>query len=91
MAMRLPVVTTNAGGLSEVFEDGRNAIVVPARDDRALADGIRRLLRDADLARRLAEAGRRSVESEFTVDWMVERTIAFYEGVMSLSTKCSGP
>ena len=79
MAARLPVVTTSAGGLAEVVTDGENGILVPTRDSAALADGICRLLRRPEEARRLADSGRRTVEREFTVDRMVEKTIALYE------------
>ena len=79
MAARLPVVTTRAGGLAEVVRDGENGLLVPTRDSRALAEGIRRMLGDSAAARRMAEEGRRTVERDFTVDRMVEKTIAVYE------------
>ena len=79
MAMRLPVVATSAGGLSEVARDGRNALVAPPGDGNALAGAILRLLRDPALARDLAQAGRRTVEEEFNADRMVERTLEVYQ------------
>ena len=79
MAARLPVVTTSAGGLAEMVTDGENGILVPPRDSASLVDGICRLLRRPEEARRLADSGRRTVEREFTVDRMVEKTIALYE------------
>lgn len=48
LAHGLPVVTTpNCGA---VVEDGRTGFVVPARDPEALADALRRFLRDPRLA-----------------------------------------
>ncbi len=79
MAMRRPVVATNAGGLTEVVRDGESGLLVPTRDSSALAEGICRLLGDTELARRLAEAGRLSVERQFTAERMVEKTLAVYE------------
>lgn len=46
MAMGLPVVTTDVGGMTEVVEDGVVGLVVPSRDPRALADAIGALARD---------------------------------------------
>ena len=83
MAMRLPVVATRAGGLVELVSDGENGTLVAPRDGRALAEGICRLLRDPELGRRMGEAGRRTVEREFTVDRMVERTLAVYEEILA--------
>lgn len=81
MAMRRPVVVTDAGGLPEVVRDGVNGRVVPARDGAALAGALLDVLRDPATARRLAEAGRRTVEEEFTAERMVERTLAVYESL----------
>lgn len=58
LASGTPLVTTAAGGIGAVVEDGRTALVVPERDPQALAAAIGRLLADAALRRRLGEAGR---------------------------------
>jgi glycosyltransferase involved in cell wall biosynthesis len=82
MAMRRPVVATDAGGLAEVVRDGVNGLTAPAGDGPALGAALLRLLRDGALAARLAEEGRRTVEVEFTADRMVERTVAVYRQVI---------
>ena len=83
MAANVPVVTTNAGGLDEVVKDDQNGVIVPVRQSRPLADGVRRLLREPETARRLARAARRTVEQNFTVAHMVEKTLALYEGLLA--------
>ncbi len=40
------------------------------------------MLQDPGTALAMADAGRRTVETDFTVDGMVEKTIAIYEEVM---------
>ena len=82
MAMRLPVVATRAGGLVEVIRDGVNGLLVPPRDSQALAGAICRTLADPRMARRLALAGRETVEREFSTDKMVEETLAVYEEIV---------
>jgi glycosyltransferase involved in cell wall biosynthesis len=86
LAMRTPVVVTHAGGLPEIVEHETHGLVVPAKDPPALAEGIVRLLRDRQLARRLAEAGRRRVEAKFSADSMVDGTLRVYHEVMREST-----
>ena len=58
MAMGLPVISTFHSGIPELIEDGVSGLLVPERDDEALAAAIRRLVDDADLRRRLGTAGR---------------------------------
>jgi glycosyltransferase involved in cell wall biosynthesis len=55
MAVGVPVVTTAAGAVPEVVGDA--AVVVPVGDAPALAEGLRSVLQDEALARRLVDAG----------------------------------
>lgn len=52
MALGLPCVSTDCGGGGARFliEDGKNGLLVPQKDVDALADAMRRLLRDKDYA-----------------------------------------
>jgi glycosyltransferase involved in cell wall biosynthesis len=83
LAMRKPVVATNAGGIPEIVRDGQTGLLVPPRDPPSLAQAICRLIDDPGEARRLAQAGRALVEREFTCDSMVEGTLAVYREVLS--------
>jgi glycosyltransferase involved in cell wall biosynthesis len=65
MALARPVVGGNNGGIPEIATDGVDALLVPPRDPVALADALERLLDDPDLRRKVAEAGRRTVERRF--------------------------
>lgn len=58
LAMGKPIVSTDADGLLDVLQDGRDALVVPKRDSAALAGAILRLIDDRALAARLAEGAR---------------------------------
>lgn len=83
MAAGLPVVSTSAGGLAEVVKDGENGLLVPVRNSMALGGAIRRMLGDPESALRMAQAGRRTVERNFSVEQMVEKTVALYEQVLA--------
>jgi glycosyltransferase involved in cell wall biosynthesis len=65
MARRLPVVSTTLLSVQEAIEDGREGLVVPPRDPRALADALGRLLEDSCLRARLGEAGRERVKRDY--------------------------
>jgi glycosyltransferase involved in cell wall biosynthesis len=66
MACGTPVVATDAGALPEVVEHGETGIIVPAADERALADAIGSLLADHDRCRRMGAAGASRVRERFT-------------------------
>ena len=55
------------------MNDGETALLVPPEEPEALADAIRRVLQDDELARRLGEAGRARVEAELTTRHFAER------------------
>jgi glycosyltransferase involved in cell wall biosynthesis len=55
----LPVVVTEGGTMARVVREIGAGIVVPPRDDRALAAAVATLLEDADRRHVAAEAGRR--------------------------------
>jgi glycosyltransferase involved in cell wall biosynthesis len=67
MALGVPVVASDVGGIPEIIEDGVSGVLVPPGDDRALADAIRRLLDDDELRGRISAAGLRSVRERFDV------------------------
>jgi glycosyltransferase involved in cell wall biosynthesis/GNAT superfamily N-acetyltransferase len=56
MALGLPVVATDVGGVSETLTDGADALLVPPSNSAALSDGWARVVSDADLRSQLAAA-----------------------------------
>ena len=78
MACGVPVVASAVGGILEVVEDGRTGLLVPPARPDELADAIRRVLDDRDLARAFGEAGRRRVEERFSWNSVAERTRKVY-------------
>ena len=55
----LPVVTTNAGGIPDIVEDGKTGMVVPRGDYEALAKRAIALLNDGSLTKQIVEQARR--------------------------------
>lgn len=64
MALGLPVVSTDCpcGGPKTLIEDGVNGLLVPIMDEKAMTDGILRLIEDRELAERLGREARRISE-----------------------------
>lgn len=82
MALGVPVISTRVSAIPEVIADGETGWLVPPDDPAAIAGALRAALADPDERCRRGEAGRARLESQFTVDAMVERTLAVYRGVV---------
>jgi alpha-maltose-1-phosphate synthase len=66
------------GGLQEVIVDGESGLLVPPESPAALASAIDGLLRDPACRARLAAAGRRRVETLFSVAAMADNMLQLY-------------
>lgn len=83
MAARRAVVATNVHGTPEAAVHDETGLLVPPGDPRALARAVATLLRDPQRRAAFGEAGRRRVESAFTVQRMVEETQQLYREVLA--------
>lgn len=66
MAAGAAVVTTRVGGLPELITDGIDGILIEPGDVDGLAAALLTLLNDAAMRARIADAGRRHVESHYS-------------------------
>lgn len=71
-------VTTNAPGCADAVIDGQTGLIVPVRDPQALARALASLLQDQRRCVQMGEAGRMFVESRFSADLIINRTMAVY-------------
>jgi glycosyltransferase involved in cell wall biosynthesis len=83
MAMGVAVVATDAGGTREVVGSSDTGLLVPAYDPAALAQAIGRLLRDPVLRERVAEGGRRRMETSFSLEAMAAANERLYRDLAS--------
>jgi glycosyltransferase involved in cell wall biosynthesis len=68
IACGTPLITADTRGSRELLTDGENALLVPPGDPAALADAMRRIAAEPDLAKRLGAAGRRTYEERASED-----------------------
>ncbi len=87
MGMRLPIITTNVPGPSEVVEDGVSGLLVPVKDKAALSDAMKKLYSDAELCRSLSTAGRTRAETYFDRPIMLQNQLDDIDSIAQ-STKC---
>lgn len=79
MAYRVPPVVTDSGGSPELIVDGVSGFKVAPKDAAALAEKFELLYSDADLRKRMGEAARARIGSDFRNEDTVRKTIALYE------------
>lgn len=81
LALGLPIVATDVGGVSEALTDGKNAVLVPAKDPVALADAIAGLASDPARSERMATAA--AAESgRFDISRTVSRLEDIYHSLI---------
>ncbi|KPK47497.1 MAG: hypothetical protein AMJ77_02990 [Dehalococcoidia bacterium SM23_28_2] len=91
MACGLPVVATTGGALPEVVQDGVTGILVPPADARSLAEATDKLMRDADMRRRMGQAGRQRILDKFNWQKAALQTEAVYRQVCEPSPAAASP
>lgn len=68
MAMKVPVVATDVGAVSELLADGRTGTVVPPGQPRAMAEAVLGFLaKSPEELRHIAEAARETVQTRFSL------------------------
>jgi glycosyltransferase involved in cell wall biosynthesis len=78
MACGLPVVTTTAGGITELVDHDVNGLLCDPEDVEAIARGIGAVVADPELRRRMGTAGRRTVEADYDVKTAAARLETIY-------------
>jgi glycosyltransferase involved in cell wall biosynthesis len=84
MSAGVPVVAADVGGLREQIRHLEDGLLVPAGDERALADALVRLHDDTGLRRRLAAAARARVRRELTLERQAAGLHAAYLAALDL-------
>ncbi|MBL8008447.1 MAG: glycosyltransferase family 4 protein, partial [Ignavibacteria bacterium] len=74
-AMRnsIPLVTTDAGGISEIIENMRNGIIVEKGNPAELARSVNLLLNDSNLSKKLTLNSKNDFESGFRIEESIKR------------------
>lgn len=82
LAMAKPLVATKVNGVPEAIEHGQTGLLVDPRDAEGLARAIEVVLEQPELAEKMGRAGSAIVQERFTVDRMIDRTVAVFESAL---------
>ncbi len=82
MAVETPVVATRIAGVPRLVEHERNGLLVDAGNEVALADALARMVRDANLRRRLGRAGRATIAERYSFAVRMARLRVLYDELL---------
>jgi glycosyltransferase involved in cell wall biosynthesis len=78
MALGLPIVASNVGGIPDVVIDGKFGILIPPGDVEAQYLALKRLFLDVDTAEKMGVAGRLAVMNQYAASKVVGQLVALY-------------
>lgn len=81
-AAKKPLIVAASAGPLGLVNDGEDALLVPVDDPISLADAIRKVISDENLAKSLADRGHAVWKDLFTEDAVVRKYIDFYEQIL---------
>ncbi len=90
MAVGLPIVSTAAGGVPDLFESGREGLIVQTGDVQGLSNSMASLLRNRELRQSLGLAAARRARAKFDVSTMVQAYEGLYENLVDHSHRVNG-
>lgn len=82
LAMGIPCVVNESGGMTEIISDGSNGIVVPSDNEALLADRVSDLLLHREVATRLALNGRAFAEQHLSAAVYARKVMCIYDQVL---------
>ena len=81
MAAGKPVVASRVGGIPDLVRHGETGYLVPPADEKALADGIKKLLDDPGKAWEMGQQGRKLCQ-QFSLEAMIEKLDDLYSDLI---------
>ena len=81
MAAGRPIVASKVGGIPDLISQGKNGLLVPPADPKALARGIALLIEDPDTRRQMGDNGR-TMAARFGSNSMVQKIDRLYRELL---------
>lgn len=79
MSYGVAPIVTDTGGSPELVVNGESGLVVDSCNPESIAAAITRLYHDPEYCKRMGDAARKRIASDFRVETTIERTLELYE------------
>jgi glycosyltransferase involved in cell wall biosynthesis len=83
MSQGIPAIVTSVGGMPELVGHGSAGLLVEPSSPQSIAEGIRRLYRDADLRSNLGRAGAERIATVFNVEQTIDKTYSLFSDILA--------
>ncbi len=83
MSFGKPIIACKEEGLSEFIENGKHGLLVNKKDERSIAEAIKKLLSDEALAISMGSESKLFVEKEFNYDFIASEIIEIYNKIVN--------
>src|SRR5260370_5769990 len=83
MACGLPCLATRVSGSEDIISDGVTGLLVEQEQPAEMAQALRRLIEDAELAQRLGREGRETVVRDYQLTTIVEQSVGLYRRLLA--------
>jgi glycosyltransferase involved in cell wall biosynthesis len=83
MAMEIPIVASNAGGVPEILDFGRCGTLVPPREAEPLAAAIKQHLSSPEPGKEMAAQARKRTKEQYDIDLVLDKTEQLYTSSLS--------
>ena len=83
MALGLPVVASNVGGIPDLVRHDQDGFLHEAEDVDGMAQSVLTLMADADMRARFGAAGRQRIAREFSLQKLGDRALHRYEELLA--------
>jgi len=79
MALSVPVISTDCGGMTEVIINGENGFIVPVREPRIMADEIKKIIRISNPRKKtIINNADLTIKQNFLLEQQIEKMKQFY-------------
>jgi len=82
MAVGVPVVASNVGGIPEMIEDGNTGLLIDPHDIRSISDAVLKIFSDERLARSMGQSAKETAREKYSASIACERTLRAYREIL---------
>jgi len=80
MALRVPVVSTNCGGMNEIINHNENGFLIPIRDSIKLAEEIKKFIKMSESKiLKIVDAAEQTIKDNYLLDHQVNKMMQIYK------------
>ena len=82
-AMGLPSIVTDINGSREIVVDGKNGLIIPSKDSKALYQSVCRIIAEEGLRNQLISNARKMISSRYSKEYVEQCILDYYNELMA--------